>query len=295
MITSKTDVDQLIAAVKALPARTNELFLEQSDQINPTRHSKPQKPKPGTYNPYVDDTTLGATAAVLRTKAKMFDLPFVTRYVYLPKPFLIWPSQPNLDQFIDSGIENYGSWARAYLYAEAARVSNTISFYYFWTNESPYGAEVSIDAPMVLNGNVFGSANAAFFGGNHTNVRGMLILQPLKWTGFDPLPNGQSTMGADLGIRQAGEFLYMFYLDAYGGWGFGSPGEVSRSFAHKYFNSWSESHWVPSGASIVIKVNAYLVVEPHGKTITDQGWIDFASAGNAMVSTHVLLTVRTTI
>lgn len=295
MVASETDSDQLIAKVKALPADVTELFPEQSNQTSRTKHSKPQKPKPGVYNPYVDDPTIVAAAASIRKQAAMFDLPFVTRYVYLPKPFLIWPTTPNLDQFVDSGIQTYGSWARAYLYAEAASVYNSINFYYYWTNESQYGAEVNIDAPMVLSGSVYGQANAGFFGGSTTNVRGLLNLWPLRWTGWEPLPNGQSQMGKDLGIRRAGEFNYMFYLDAKGGWGLGSPGEVSRSFTHRQFNVWSESHWVPSGASIVIKVNASLSIDPSGKTITDQGWIDFASGGNSLVSTHVLLTVKTTI
>jgi len=97
-----------------------------------------------------------------------------------------------------TGGNGADSWARMYLYTEGGSFSTTLQFYYLWTNESPEVAIVSIDAPLLVTGTVFARGSSAFFGGNVTDVGGTLVLDPVKWTGWEPTMNGGSQVNYSL-------------------------------------------------------------------------------------------------
>jgi hypothetical protein len=203
--------------------------------------------------------------------------------VALTTPFLIW-EWPLDVALVGTHIEPLRSRARIKLDVPAYAFDNDsgsgrreFSFFFFWTNASPFLAVVKCFSVLGLNGACELYANAGITSGDKMSLSIDAYLYPVSY--WLPLPPG----GDIRSLRMQGDPLQhqsvLNNLTAEGGVIFGDPGTQTRQFsavsAGMSYQSFGGLQ-IPAGKTALFEVNLTLSYSWDGNTLPDEIIADFA-------------------
>ena len=217
---------------------------------------------------------------------KLLRAPFVSSFLTLDKPFLIWQlPHPQLDIFIDSRIESNNSSARVLVNKDEGSNSTRFVFFFLWRNESDFFAVANVGSSLVINGRCLIFANDGIIFPDTATLNIAASLSLVRWfgwgTGNDQTmhPNVQSTQRQQVVSFsvEGGNILSLGDFDG-------------RSFSFEAFPLSHSLFVIPGGASVVFQVALEL---SYGFDGGGNIFVDFSEDGNAVFCPNVEIEILT--
>jgi hypothetical protein len=165
-----------------------------------------------------------ATAGISARRAalEMLSRPFISYYVTLDTPFLIWElPNPDLSIFLDSAIVAGGSWVKVLLDTQDTpngAQTTDFQFYFIWQNPADYYAVANVSSSLSLNGKASAIGSSGVFSGNNASLTVGAQLNVIRWSGWgtDPL-TGQSNDQTPYPVYGNSTYSRAADLDGFGG------------------------------------------------------------------------------
>jgi hypothetical protein len=230
--------------------------------------------------------------AVRLEALKLLRAPFVSSFLTLDQPFLIWQlPHPQLDIFTDSRIESNNSSVRVLVNKSGGSNSTRFVFFFLWRNESDFFAVANVASSLVINGRclIFANDGIVFPDTATLNIAASLTL--VRWSGWgtDPV-TGQSNDQTVYPSTQSTQRQQVVFFSVEGG-NILSLGDVEgRSFSFEAFPLSHGLFVIPGGASVVLQVALEL---SYGFDGGGNIFVDFSEAGNAVFCPNVVLEILT--
>jgi hypothetical protein len=222
--------------------------------------------------------------------------PFVSSFITLDKPFLIWQlPHPELDIFIDSRIESMNSSIRILINTNSGSDDTRFVFYYLWANESEYAAVINAASSLVLNGACEADAAPGIFSGDSADLNMNASLTAMRWSGWgtDPVTGASNDQTVYPDYQQT-QRQTIAALHAHGGHIFGGQGVDTRSFTFEPFDLSEKLIIVPGRAVTVFEITLQLSYSfDDGGNISDLVAANFADNGNAVFCPFVQVELLT--
>jgi hypothetical protein len=223
---------------------------------------------------------------------KLLRAPFISSFLTLDKPFLIWQlPHPQLDIFTESLIEPNNSSVRVLVNESDGSNSTRFVFFFLWTNESDFFAVANIASSLIINGRclIFANDGIVFTDTATLNIAASLSL--VRWFGWgtDPV-SGQSNDQTNYPISQSTQRRSVASFSVEGG-NILSLGDVEgQEFSFEAFPLSHSLFVIPGGASVILQVALELSYGfDGGGHIT----VDFSENGNAVFCPNVALEILT--
>lgn len=209
----------------------------------------------------VRKTLRAGIANKLKALGTLANLPLAPFLTIIDRPFLIW-ARPRSNIIWDSNIASGDSWAKVKAVAESDDTiggTDTLSFYFIWSNPTPYYAVIDAATFITFNGFARAYADGSFWGGidpsssRYSYLSMWTSLTLWQWSDNPPTPSATPSQNILSLSAQAG-----FFEDT-------ETSAVSGSSDHSY------THYVvnPSG-TVVFEVSlamSYSVFDGH--TLSD--------------------------
>jgi hypothetical protein len=223
--------------------------------------------------------------------------PFVSTFVVLDAPFLIWaiPFQP--DRFVDWQIIPTDSFMKVHVTKPPKPVSTEnmeFFFQYSWFNESNSPVVVNVSTSLVFNGSCNVSANQGFFSGDTTTLNLSARLGLIRYNGFGiDKTTGVSLDGTYDPDVQSSQSQVVTDLVAHGGSILGGDKPPPKSFTFAPFVLSHTTFEVPARATAVFEVllDVYYNIDGDPLNVSNFVQVDFDSNGNLVGCPFVQLEI----
>jgi hypothetical protein len=171
-----------------------------------------------------DNAAAAATAGIRarREALSMLTQPFLSYYVTLETPFLIWEvPTPDLSIFLNSAIVEDGSWVKVLLDTQHTlngEQNTHFRFYFIWQNPADYYAVANVSSALWLNGKASAIGSSGVFSGNNASLTVAAELNVIRWSGWgtDPI-TGQSNDQTPYPVYGDSTYTVAASLDGFGG------------------------------------------------------------------------------
>jgi hypothetical protein len=223
---------------------------------------------------------------------KLLRAPFVSSFLTLDKPFLIWQlPHPQLDIFTDSRIESNNSSVRVLVSKNDGSNSTRFVFFFLWRNESDFFAVANVGSSLVINGRclIFANDGIVFPDTATLNIAASLSL--VRWFGWgtDPV-TGQSNDQTLHPNFQSTQRQQVVFFSVEGGNILSLGDFEGRSFSFEAFPLSHSLFVIPGGASVIFQVALELSYDFDGG---GNIFVDFSEDGNAVFCPNVELEILT--
>jgi hypothetical protein len=137
--------------------------------------------------------SLDAAIAARRHAVGLLAEPFLSTYVPLEEPFLIWElPHPELNIWRDDQIIPGGSWVKLILETNSSpggQNGTDFRFYFLWENPSDYYAVANVSSSLALNGQAVAWGNGGILSGDTASLYVNTYLSVIRWSGWgnDPI------------------------------------------------------------------------------------------------------------
>ena len=205
--------------------------------------------------------SLGASTAARRHALGLLTEPFLSQYVPLEEPFLIWElPHPELNIWRDDQIVPGGSWVKLILETSSSpggQNSTDFRFYFLWENPSDYYAVANVASSLALNGQAVASGNAGILSGDTASLYVNAYLSVVRWSGWgdDPITGQPEDQTPYPVYNYQDTTKSVVAFDAYGGDWFDDAEPKSATFDPQMpYDVSAELIAIPGGAVTLFEV-----------------------------------------